>query len=319
VNSISHPGAVAWIVSQRVSLVRIFQRLELARESLGREAASSRKSSAQLTLFGPDSFSSKTPRESGPEAGTSSLGNSWRVDIPGETDELPRLMSEPLIIGNGGFAWLPTLTVCGNWNRKGASANSGDGLATALRRLPTILATDADHGGPNARDSKGRFSLPGALFNLLPTLTASELAGGRTVPEGTTLQGKTPEGRKVQVGLKTALKMLPTLTQSDGSGGPGTSPNRTGGMNLRTAITMLPTICATDWKGPYSAEGYQRQTETRSKPLRDTLVHSTGHRLTPAFAEWWMGWPLRWTATRREKESKRVATGRSRSRLPRLG
>ena len=30
---------------------------------------------------------------------------------------------------------LPTLTVCGNWNRAGASKNSGDGLVTALHRL----------------------------------------------------------------------------------------------------------------------------------------------------------------------------------------
>jgi hypothetical protein len=28
---------------------------------------------------------------------------------------------------------LPTLTVCGNYNRKGASKTSGDGLATALK------------------------------------------------------------------------------------------------------------------------------------------------------------------------------------------
>ena len=31
---------------------------------------------------------SKTPRESGPEAGTSLLGNPWRVDIPGETGRI---------------------------------------------------------------------------------------------------------------------------------------------------------------------------------------------------------------------------------------
>lgn len=30
---------------------------------------------------------------------------------------------------------LPTLTVRGNYNRKGASAKSGDGLATVLRRM----------------------------------------------------------------------------------------------------------------------------------------------------------------------------------------
>jgi hypothetical protein len=37
---------------------------------------------------------------------------------------------------------LPTLTVCGNYNAKGASATSGDGLATALRRMPTLMARD---------------------------------------------------------------------------------------------------------------------------------------------------------------------------------
>src|ERR1019366_4913945 len=37
---------------------------------------------------------------------------------------------------------LPTPTVHGNYNRKGASKTSGDGLATALRRLPTPTASD---------------------------------------------------------------------------------------------------------------------------------------------------------------------------------
>ncbi len=37
---------------------------------------------------------------------------------------------------------LPTLTVCGNYNRKGVSPNAGDGLATALRKMPTLAASD---------------------------------------------------------------------------------------------------------------------------------------------------------------------------------
>jgi len=36
----------------------------------------------------------------------------------------------------------PTPTVCGNYNRKGASATSGDGLATAVRMWPTPMARD---------------------------------------------------------------------------------------------------------------------------------------------------------------------------------
>jgi DNA (cytosine-5)-methyltransferase 1 len=48
----------------------------------------------------------------------------------------------------------PTPTVCGNHNRKGASATSGDGLATAVKKWPTPTA-GADclgaFGGSNAR------------------------------------------------------------------------------------------------------------------------------------------------------------------------
>ena len=36
---------------------------------------------------------------------------------------------------------MPTLTVSGNYNRKGASATSGDGLATYVRKYPTPTAT----------------------------------------------------------------------------------------------------------------------------------------------------------------------------------
>lgn len=36
--------------------------------------------------------------------------------------------------------------------------------------------------------------------------------------------------------------------------------------------------------------------EDSDHALRDTLKHTTGHRLTSAFAEWWMGWPIGHTA-----------------------
>lgn len=89
----------------------------------------------------------KTPHESEPEGGTSSSANWWRADIPGETESLARLMLAHHTKGIGGGAspaekMLPTLTVCGNYNRKGLSPTSGNGLATALRLLPTLAATD---------------------------------------------------------------------------------------------------------------------------------------------------------------------------------
>jgi len=34
---------------------------------------------------------------------------------------------------------------------------------------PTPRATDADHGGPNQRDSKGKYALPGAVHHMWPT------------------------------------------------------------------------------------------------------------------------------------------------------
>ena len=191
--STSANGRDEWIASQRDSLARIFQAQVEARELREAEADSIVKSSAQLMLFDLGSSGSKTAPSSELEGAISSLPTSWRADTPGAMESLPRLMLAPATSVAAGGALLPTLTVCGNWNRKGASPTSGDGIATALRKL-------------------------------------------------------------------------------------------------------MPTLCATDWKSPYSAEGYAKQMQVRSKPLRDTLAHSTGHRLTSAFAEWWMGWPIGWTA-----------------------
>ncbi len=216
--SILHHGREAWIVSQRDSLARIFHALGRGKASKETGAASSGRCFEQLMLFGPGSSSSKTARESEPGDGEKSSPRLWRGDIPGETERLPLLLSVRRISGIDGGCLLPTLTVTSNWNRKGMSAKSGDGLGTALRRLQ-----------------------------------------------------------------------------------------------------FLPTCCASDYKSPYSAEGYDRQRLKRSKPLRDTLAHITGHRLTPVFAEWWMGWPFRWTAAQKEPESRLAATGKSRLRQRRHG
>lgn len=54
-------------------------------------------------------------------------------------------MSGHLIKETDGLHWL-TPTVCGNYNRKGASATSGDGLATAVNRWPTPTAHNAKEG-----------------------------------------------------------------------------------------------------------------------------------------------------------------------------
>jgi hypothetical protein len=57
------------------------------------------------------------------------------------------------VIGSGSL--LPTLTVCVNYNAKGASATSGDGLATVIKRLPTLVARDYRHPGRSRMDRTG--------------------------------------------------------------------------------------------------------------------------------------------------------------------
>ena len=58
--------------------------------------------------------------------------------------------AERPISATGSGLW-PTITVCGNYNRKGASATSGDGLATAVnqRTWPTATATSYKGWSPN--------------------------------------------------------------------------------------------------------------------------------------------------------------------------
>lgn len=104
---------------------------------------------AQCSLLGDSaSFSGTWPRSGSMRSGTC----------------YPRQTLAPGICVSESGSLLPTLTVCGNYNAKGASQKSGDGLATALaKRLPTLLACDATKprrgpnsiakgGGPHIRD-----------------------------------------------------------------------------------------------------------------------------------------------------------------------
>lgn len=217
-NSTGSHGLESWIASQRDSLARIFHAQAKASELPESEADLSGKCFGQSMRSSPPLSSSKIRPASVPEGGRKLQQLWWREDIAGETESLPRLISVLPINGTGGGSLLPTLTVSGNWNRKGASKTSGDGLATAMRRLPTLLASD--------------------------------------------------------------------------------------------------------FRGPCGAEYYRISMQERSRPLRDTLPHTLGYRLTPAFAEWWMGWPINWTLfseAAKETASQQRATARSRFRPQQRG
>lgn len=67
----------------------------------------------------------------------------WGIVLAGHAMELPML--EHHTNETECLLW-PTASVCGNYNRKGASATSGDGLATAVKNWPTPRAREGNSG-----------------------------------------------------------------------------------------------------------------------------------------------------------------------------
>ncbi len=65
----------------------------------------------------------------------------------------------------------PTITVCGNYNRKGLSPTSGDGLATAVKMWQTPVADDAVDRVRGKVNSRGEPKLS-AQVKIFPTPTA---------------------------------------------------------------------------------------------------------------------------------------------------
>lgn len=110
---------------------------------------------------------------------------------------------------NGSGSLLPTASVCGNWNRRGASKHSGDGLATYLANglLPTPRATDGDRGGRGdlIQAMRGNAS-PSGHFALLPTPTAMEYGSNQGGAAGRT--GLVRRGLRHGIGGTVALLTL---------------------------------------------------------------------------------------------------------------
>ena len=76
---------------------------------------------------------------------------------------------------------LPTVTINGNYNRKGLSKTSGDGLATAVRRLRTPNARDYKSWKDGDREAKGQqIHLPAELGGRLSPLFVEQMMGYRT-------------------------------------------------------------------------------------------------------------------------------------------
>lgn len=225
-------------------------------------------------------FFSKTSGDCFPVEGSRKSSDRWSPSgsiLSGEYWPRPKLA--PVTSGNG-FSFWPTATVCGNHNRKGASLNSGDGLATASSQWMTPMV-------PN---------------------------GGRVVSAYLVAsKGMTEAGQKRTVGLESQAGHWPTATASMTTG--AGSNGRDGGLNLQTAAARWPTPASRDYKGENAVDHLKNGTGRRHLDQLPNYVkfvyllpdqqaangaelsetsHSSPRRLNPAFVCWLMGWPWWW-------------------------
>lgn len=101
----------------------------------------------------------------------------WGIVLDGHAMELPMLERH---INESECSLWPTASVCGNYNRKGASATSGNGLATAVKNWPTPTVADTFTGNLKSTQQK-----PGSMHSVnlsqavnWPTPTQRDWRGG---------------------------------------------------------------------------------------------------------------------------------------------
>lgn len=265
--STADAGAVSWIASLRASHANPTVPPESAKASKMNDG-SGPPSGESFATFLLGSFFSKTSAAYFPVADSKKSSDrwpSWGSMWNGECFQRP--VWAPATDANGCSSW-PTATVKGNYNRKGASPTSGDGLATTAMTWPTPhgmrgldktgkvgaggefaafvqawatpKATDGTKGGPNQRGSRGDLMLPSQSASWATPMARMHKGGGTAV------------------------------TRQDG----------------KTRMDML------DWQ----AESYSRQDQaTADGPQSSQSAPTSRPRLNPAFGCWLMNWPAWWT------------------------
>ncbi len=140
-----HPrGRDEWIAYMRASLAKISAWPAKAPAWPVSAADCGARYGVPLASFDPLTSCLRTAQQSLAEDSTSCSRTLPRLGtmLGGWCWELTT--SAPLTVASAGGAvhGVPTPTVCGNYNRKGASATSGDGLATWVANWPTPMARD---------------------------------------------------------------------------------------------------------------------------------------------------------------------------------
>ena len=139
-----HPsGKDEWIASMLDSLAKIFQSPAMAKALKESEADSGKRLKGSLAKFNPKNSTWKTVQQSLLEDSTLFLETwpSWGMTLDGVCYLRPELVPRTYELDGGALQGVPTVTVHGNYNRKGLSKSSGDGLSTWVNSWPTPTAS----------------------------------------------------------------------------------------------------------------------------------------------------------------------------------
>jgi hypothetical protein len=166
------------------------------------------------------------------------------------------------------ITWKPWNTPWGQClSKPRAQVRTTFGIVVGL--WPTMTSNAPARDGYNeAGNSAGQVAIRKILIALYPTATTP--SGGQTVPAGTSMTGRRPDGSKAQVTLQNVvLAMWSTIRASDGAKG---GPNMTFGAGGSPLPSQVSTVA-----------------NTSNAPME-----SGGGSLHPEFGGWEMGYPPEW-------------------------
>lgn len=164
----------------------------------------------------------------------------------------------------------PTPTVNGNYNRKGASEQSGTGLATAAKLWAT----------PQAFDSKDIQRSPEAMAR------SKKIAGTRNLREEVQEQWATPQARDYRSGDQ------PNSSRRQRKLDQGWSPN----LNDQVVPLTWPTPRETEWKGtgPLGSKSHAHMLKHRYLSAVIQEEQQVPGKLNPSWVGSLMGFPTGW-------------------------
>lgn len=188
------------------------------------------------------------------------------------------------------ITWKPWNTPWGQClSKPRAQVRNTFGIVVGL--WPTMTSNAPAREGYNeAGNSAGQVAIRKIMLALYPTATTP--SGGQTVPEGTSMSGRKPDGSKAQVTLQNVvIAMWSTIRASDGEKG---GPNMSFGAGGSPLPSQVSTVA-----------------NTSNAPMENG-----GGSLHPEFAGWEMGYPPEWlSCAPSETPSTRARLPRSSKRL----